>query len=220
MSLGIDGTYIVKEDTLQSFFEDCYLRNRDDLDKLSIGDRQELFTTTGNMFPRAYIKIISLCAERYNNNYAPRLHTLPFYRIKLIIFVPRHFSIVKQNQERVEETFSSSDIVKLEDEFRGFKNHISSSESTLKELKKFEISISSSLDVFGKAWRPFAKRFKVLTEFCDRHATVFTGTETVECDFSKINLERNDYRAHLSDRSLEGILQRKKFRLLKKFNQK
>lgn len=49
---------------------------------------------------------------------------------------------------------------------------------------------------------------------------MFPGTATVECDFSKINLEKNDYRSNLTDVSLEGVLQSMQFGALKKVSHK
>jgi hypothetical protein len=54
-------------------------------------------------------------------------------------------------------------------------------------------------------------RFEKLKEFCGGLGTVFPGTATVESDFSIVNFEKNDYRAALTDLSLEGILHSKQF---------
>ena len=63
----------------------------------------------------------------------------PFnYQIKFIIFSSRDLFtliIIKGQQQWIEGICTPDDIVKLENDFRAFKNHIKSSESALADLK-------------------------------------------------------------------------------------
>jgi len=45
--------------------------------------------------------------------------------------------------------------------------------------------------------------------FCGGLATKFSGTSSVESDFSLIGLEKDEYRTGLNDLSLKGILHAK-----------
>jgi hypothetical protein len=64
---------------------------------------------------------------------------------------------------------------------------------------------------FQEAWAPVAGRFEMLKEFCGGIATVFPNSTTVEADFSRLGLEKNEYRKSLTDLSLEGVLHSKQF---------
>ena len=52
-------------------------------------------------------------------------------------------------------------------------------------------------------------RFQQIKKFCGGLATIFPGTATVESDFSIVNYKKDQYRAALSNFSLEGILHAK-----------
>ena len=58
-----------------------------------------------------------------------------------------------------------------------------------------------------------------LKEFCGGMATIFPGTATIESDFSDVNYEKDQYRAALTDMSLEGILHAKQHALVLAFMQ-
>lgn len=125
---------------------------------------------------------------------------------------------MKQHRERLTATHRKEDIVNLEDKSRTFKKHISVIPSVFNEMWQCETCTTKGDDLFGKAWLPFSNRFKASLAFCGGLPNVFLGTATVECDFSKINLKRNDYRSHLTDLSLEGLLQGKQFDVLRKLS--
>ena len=64
----------------------------------------------------------------------------------------------------------------------------------------------------AEAWAPFDDgEFGLLKRFFGGLASIFPGTATVESDFSLINWEKDDYRAGLTDFSLEGILHCKQY---------
>ena len=67
---------------------------------------------------------------------------------------------------------------------------------------------------FEQGWACTGGRFPVLREFCGGLATVFPGTATVESDFSIVKYTKNNFRSHLTDFSLEGILHAKQYRQL------
>eukprot|EP00171_Calliarthron_tuberculosum_P002039 IDg2039t1 len=124
------------------------------------------------------------------------------------------FEIVKQHKQRLRFTKSLADIAKLEDEFKTFKKHVSASQLVLNSDRHFETCTSKG-EMCSVKHEPFSKRFKLLSGFCGGLATIFLVSH-VECDFSRISLERNDNRSNLTDLSLEGILQSKQFHALRK----
>ena len=67
---------------------------------------------------------------------------------------------------------------------------------------------------FEDAWSLIRERYPLLCMLFGGLASVFPGTSSVESDFSIIGFEKNDYRAALTNFSLEGILQCKQFQLL------
>lgn len=69
-----------------------------------------------------------------------------------------------------------------------------------------------------KAWAPFAKQFKFLSSFCGGPETLFPGTEKVECDFSNKKFDKKEHSSNLTNLSLEGVLQSKQFKPLRKMN--
>jgi hypothetical protein len=70
--------------------------------------------------------------------------------------------------------------------------------------------------LLAEAWAPFDdNKFGLLKRFFGGLASVFPGAATVESNFLLINWEKDDYRAWLTDFSLDGILHSKQhFELL------
>lgn len=78
--------------------------------------------------------------------------------------------------------------------------------------------MSSGRDITGERWwslregkGSFQQHFKVILGFCGALATEVMGKATVDLDFSKISIERNDYQRNLTDLSLKSIFQAKQF---------
>lgn len=65
---------------------------------------------------------------------------------------------------------------------------------------------------FEDAWNLAQDRFLILREFYCGLATAFSGTSTVESDFSIVKWEKDNGRVSLTDFSLEGILHTKQFK--------
>ena len=73
---------------------------------------------------------------------------------------------------------------------------------------------------FEGSWKCMSRiQCSALKEFCGGMATIFPGTATVESDFSDVNYEKDQYRAALTDMSLEGILHAKQHALVLSFMQ-
>ena len=63
---------------------------------------------------------------------------------------------------------------------------------------------------------PLHGKFRLLEEFCVGSVSVFSGTATVESDFSIINSELNAGRSRLTDIALEGILHAKQWQSVRR----
>jgi len=68
--------------------------------------------------------------------------------------------------------------------------------------------------MFNKAWDDMKGRFPTLRSFCGGLATAFANTTSVESDFSILKWEKDEFRASMTDLSLEGIFQTKQHRIL------
>ena len=87
---------------------------------------------------------------------------------------------------------------------------------------KTEPALKSALDVYGKptiisfniAWAIVEGRFDILRDFCEGIVTVYANTTSVESDFSILDWEKDASRLSITDLSLEGIMQYKKYQLL------
>lgn len=79
------------------------------------------------------------------------------------------------------------------------------------ELKAALNAMTNTATSFEDAWSVLGSRFRMLKEFCGGLATVFPNTATVESDFSRLGLEKNEYRKSLTDFSLEGVLHSKQY---------
>jgi hypothetical protein len=69
---------------------------------------------------------------------------------------------------------------------------------------------------FADAWSPLGLRFKYLRLLACGLAAVMPSSSGVECDFSRINYERNECRSRLTCLSLEGVLHAKQLKQVKK----
>ena len=68
---------------------------------------------------------------------------------------------------------------------------------------------------FEDGWKLAQDRFLTLQEFFGGIETAFTGTSTVESDFSIIKWEKDNSRVSLTDLSLEGILHANQFKQMR-----
>jgi hypothetical protein len=69
---------------------------------------------------------------------------------------------------------------------------------------------------FADDWSPRGLRFKYLRLLACGLAAVMPRSSDVECDFSQINYERNEYRSRLTRLSLEGVLHAKQLKQVTK----
>lgn len=155
-------------------------------------------------------KLLGLQAERDSSNSRPP-HTLPsIFPFQIISLKPREsFRIVKQQKERLLASWNEQDLVQLKDQFRNFKNHVSSSSASQAEVQRYSTFLVEGAGIFEKAWRTFYNHFPLLVQFVGGFASVFPGTSTVESDFLVLQWEKDEHRPHLTNLSLEGVLQSK-----------
>jgi hypothetical protein len=116
------------------------------------------------------------------------------------------FSILIQQQcQCLLHTFDNAEVDALEELFNGMKGLITKN-ARFKALVQTEEHSSSFVEVCA----PFDdNQFSLLKRFFGGLASLFPCTATVESDFSVINWEKDNYRASLTDFSLEGILHSK-----------
>lgn len=190
----------------------------DDVNAIYPEDRKELYRIVAEMFLSMFVKISgTVRAQQDSNNFASQTTILAIMPHKIYALRPcQFFDVFRTQKDRLSSIHNAGDLIRLEKEFCNFRKHISSSEDAHNNLFAFKNCRVKGGEIFTKAWALFCKRFKKRTASWGDLATVFPGTATVECDFSKINLEKNDYHSNLTDLSLDGILQSKQFGNLKK----
>lgn len=89
----------------------------------------------------------------------------------------------------------------------------------MKDMIRNEVEMRNVIDRFNesttfnvrKCMEPFCDRFPNLVEFIGGLASIFSGSSTVESDFSVMGVEKDCYRQCLTDISLEGVMQSKEF---------
>jgi hypothetical protein len=84
-------------------------------------------------------------------------------------------------------------------------------------MLKDGIDSLSSSSSFKDGWSLLGARFLNLMEYCGVVATFFSGTSTVEFDFSIMRWEKDLFRKRLSNFGLEGVMQAKQFLFIEQF---
>ena len=116
-----------------------------------------------------------------------------------------------EQRDRLLATYTEDYIDSLEQEFIEFERRYHT-DGGFQEL----VQNTSKCESFGDAWSWLYAKYPRLVTFSGGLATTFPGTSTVESDFSVIGWEKDEYRAMLSDLSLEGILHAKQNKELTK----
>lgn len=114
-------------------------------------------------------------------------------------------SIVLKQLSRIKHTYDDHYVDGLEREFKDFEEKYASDRG----FKQIVDNTADRTSTFQDNWKSFQPTYPKLVEFCGGLASVFPGTSTVESDFSVIGWEKDEYRFHLTDLSLEGILHTK-----------
>lgn len=204
---GVDGVYLVRRTAVTQFLEDASFNAADDLANLSLLDAAEVEQNIAQLFLESFMRISELRVQRSESNAALEHQfpgVLPWH---LYNMRPRDFfCALKMQKERLLATFQPSTLVAIEEEFRAFKKYISCNASAFAMAKEFEQCAASGGEVFGRAWKPYKCKFKMLFAFSGGLASVFPSTATVESDFLTLQWEKNLHRSSLTDLSLEGIL--------------
>ena len=119
----------------------------------------------------------------------------------------RIFRSLEQHDARVKRCFSEEQIAQID---KGF--------TKLHRAYRLEPKLKNTIDSmklkaisFQDAWAPLVSRFVMLKEFFGDIATVLPNIVTVESDFYRLSLEKNEYRKALTDLSFEGVLHSKQF---------
>ena len=119
--------------------------------------------------------------------------------------------LLKSMKPRLLETFSETDVDKIELQFR-----------SLKAVKYRDVALYHSLldneeASFTKAWSIAGTNFELLRSFSGGFASIFANSATVESDFSRIKFEKHLQRQKLNDLTMEGILHAKQFQQLQDY---
>lgn len=152
--------------------------------------------------------IISITVERDDNNTAgdSDLPTLPLTLNELSN--EGFMTLVDFQLERYLTKHEEADRDFLETEYLDLKKKLEDK----KLLTYLENRAKESDYDFEKAWKPIAKDYPRLYDFCGSLATIFPGTATVEADFSGLKWSKDAHSFSLSDFSLEAKLQAKQWK--------
>jgi hypothetical protein len=209
------GKYAMQLDAAHSFIENCGCFVMERLHVLSLPGEGgnllgyiQVLKSVAHMFVDLINGIESIQAERDAANDSSDFLLPPVTPLQLVDVTNRDFSIlIQQQRQRLLHTFDNAEVDALEELFNDMKGLLSQN-ARIKALVQTEKHSSS----FVEAWAPFDdNQFALLKRFFGGLASVFPGTATVESDFSLINWEKDDYRASLTDFSLEGILHSKQY---------
>ena len=156
--------------------------------------------------------IDEIFVQRNSNNKAAEESIPPFMPKELLALSPKDFNdIVHSQSERLRHFMTDQDIDKVQSDFRAF--------TTMKHRNKQGLEIMLAKQEkglgFNEVWKTVRSSYPYLHVFIGGFATTFPNTATVEGDFSIISMEKNDSRYHLTNLSLQGIIQCKQFNKLR-----
>lgn len=191
------------EQSVVDFLKDCSMYSADDVNEMTTEERKEVCILIANMFMTAFIKICQLQAERDSTN-SESAHQLPaILPFQVVALKTREFfAIMKQQKDGLLQTWDEQNLVKLDDQFRSFKCHVAGSAGSQADIEKYSSCLVEGAGVFQKCWSTFVNRFPLLVQFLGGLASVFPGTSTTESDFSVLQWEKDEHRAHLTNLSL------------------
>ena len=177
------------------------------MDAMEESSRNHLVSCIAAVFLHLADGISSIVAERDDMNDAGE---------ELPAVLPHHLvagdmrTLVGQldvHHPRLKRCFSNEEIQMIDQDYAEFLRAVRMEP----ELKAALNSMTNTATSFEDAWSVVGSRFRMLKEFCGGLATVFPNTATVESDFSRLGLEKNEYRKSLTDFSLEGVLHSKQY---------
>ena len=209
-----NGKFAMKLDDAHKFVDNCgsfVMERLQELSNPADGGNLVVYALVLKSVACIFVDLIkgvdSIQAERDASNGSADFLIPPSTPAQLQLMSNRDFSILLQQQrERLLHTWQSAEIDALEECFDDMKQ-LPAQDARVKAIVESEKQLGS----FAEAWAPFDNRFEPLKRFFGGLATVFPGTATVESDFSLINWEKDDFRAQLTDLSLEGILHSKQY---------
>lgn len=67
-ALSAYGTYVAKNQSVQSFFEDCYMSTVESIKSLDLEERNELFSAVFEMLLNAFLNFCALCTDQKSNS--------------------------------------------------------------------------------------------------------------------------------------------------------
>ena len=138
----------------------------------------------------------------------------PVLRKNLVDFTRAQFGdLIFSQRIRLLTLYTQNDLIGLENEFKRFKQQLSTEHDFCEMMQQMDDYIS-----FDDAWSTISSRYPLLCNLFGGLASIFPGTSKVESDFSIIGYEKDDYRTSLTNFSLEAILQCKQYELLRKIN--
>lgn len=200
------GKFFIQKTSIYDFIENISRWAMETLEDLSLLDLKNLVEETGKILVHLVDGISNISAERNASN-DPSEELPPVLPHQLIKLNMRQFvEILKRYDGNLEKSKTKESISKIDEEFSKLKSQYKNDADTKSLLDKADDTIS-----FETAWKPFVKKFPNLTDFCGGIASAFPNTATVESDFSRIGIEKTEYRKALTNLSLEGLLHCKQF---------
>ncbi|KAH6575369.1 hypothetical protein BASA62_001946 [Batrachochytrium salamandrivorans] len=201
------GSFRVTHAHVRSYMDDLGRWVLVTMDAMEESPRNHLVSCIGTVFVHLADGIFFIVAERDSSNDVGE---------ELPAVLPHHLvasdmrTLVRQldvHNPRLKRCFSNEKIQMIDNDYAEFIRAIRMEP----ELKAALNAMTNTAISFEDAWSVVGSRFCMLKEFCGGLATVFPNTATVESDFSRLGLEKNEYRKSLTDFSLEGVLHSKQY---------
>lgn len=171
-------------------------------DSLGVEEREDVYHDFAGVVLRLCHKIDELVVLRDSRN-APNTNRVPPVLPHMLreLSARDFYALVNDQKDRLSITHSPEQIEEIEVEFLRFR----------KDPMVSQAPVENRFVKFEAAWKELGVRYGKLLSFCGGLATVFSGTATVESDFSIINFEASAQRRMLSNLSLAGILHAKQW---------
>ena len=163
------------------------------------------------MYPYFLLKLIDgiqkICGERdeWNEATTSQLRAVLPHQWA-IVATSDLVEILKLQRNRLRVTQDREFLRCIEEDHKSLKRAISNETSLWELLEQHDSSTT-----FSKGWKSVNSWFPHLMAFSGGLSTVFPGTAVVESDFSVIKYEKNSFRSHLLDLTLEEIVHCKQY---------
>lgn len=198
---------------------------------MTVGEQTTIIDNIGYFALGLVERINNICAKRTANNEPDTIDNFPVLPSQLYNYDCEQFNVLLTQQLPIiqDAGWSFNRVRRISLEFKRFIDDVNNSPDlkascgrdnlTTKDYTVTDQDIQSAVMLeFDVSWKFINGRYNDLQTFCAGLATTFANTATVESDFSKIGIEKNDQRQSLTDFSLSSILQTKQYEIMHKFS--